>query len=178
VNTNRDQLLEAAGLRVRFFWRDDRYAHEIWLLDGADWVRALESVEGTPVDDWPASPPFQSVVVVDRRDDGRPVALLVGMAGKSHWSASAEIDPQVPCVSFDVACRVRGSRCGPLGSAYLSDANCFQGDALEIEPANQLGPARLERDGTVVKIAVSASPDAAPRTIRWGYRLARAAVDK
>lgn len=161
-------------MRVRFFWRDDRYAHEIWLLDGADWVRALKSVEGTPADDWPASPPFQSVVA-DSRDDGRPVALLVGMAGKSHWSASAEIDPQVPCVSFDVACRVRDSRCGRLGSAYLADADRCP---LEIEPANQFGPARLEREGTVVRIAVPASPDAAPRTIRWGYRLARAAVDK
>ncbi|MEX0679390.1 MAG: hypothetical protein WD063_20100 [Pirellulales bacterium] len=175
MNTNRDQRLEAAPLGVRFLWRGDRYAHEIWLLDGARWMRALESVEGSPDDDWPASPPFQSLSV-ERSGEGRPLALLVGMAGKSHWSASAEIDPVVPCVRFDVACRVRDLRAGPLGSAYRRVLDGSHGDSdrfpLEIEAAQQVGPAQLAREGLVLKIAaVPPLPDAAPRTIRWGYCL-------
>ncbi len=170
MNTNREQLLEAAGLRLRFCWHGDRYTHEIWLLDGADWIRALASVEGSPQDDWPASPPLQSLEI-DKRQDGPSVALLVGMAGNSHWSASAQIDPQVPCVSFDVACRVRDSQVGPLGSAYQANAACFPDNALEIEPGHPFAPAQLEREGGLIKIVVAASPATAARTIRWGYRL-------
>jgi hypothetical protein len=170
VNTNREQLLETAGLRVRFCWRGDRYAHEIWLPHGADWICALSSVEGSPQDDWPASPPLQSLEV-DQREDGRTVALLVGMAGNSHWSASAQIDPELPGVRFDVACRVRDGQAGPLGSAYQANADCFPDDALEIEPGHPFAPAHLEREGGLIKIVVAASSGAAARTIRWRYRL-------
>lgn len=174
MNTNRDQLLEAAGLRVRFFWRGDRYAHEIWLLDGGDWFCALASVEGSPQDDWPASPPLQALHV-ERRDDLQRVALLVGMAGKSHWSASAQIDPHARCASFDVACRVRGGQTGPLGSAYRNALESAGPDAnhrrLEIEPFGPLGSAQLEHAGEIVRVVVGVPADAAFQTIRWGYRL-------
>jgi hypothetical protein len=170
MNTNREQLLETAGLRVRFCWRGDRYAHEIWLPDGADWIRALSSVEGSPEEDWPASPPLQSLVI-DRREDGRTVALLVGMAGNSHWSASAQIDPQLPGVRFDVACRVRDWQAGPLGSAYQANADCVPDDALEIEPGHPFAPAHVERHDGLIKIVVAASSGEGARTIRWGYRL-------
>lgn len=172
MNTSHDHILEAAGLRVRFFRRGDRYAHEIWLADGGRWLPALSSVEGSPQDDWPASPPFQSLNVEGR--EGRPVALLVGMAGTSHWSASAQIDPLVPCVYFDVAARVRALNAGPLGSTYrvgpeTSDAraDCL----LAIELSSGLGPAHVEQDGPLVRVAVAAAADSAARTIRWGYRL-------
>lgn len=165
MNENRDHLLEAAGLRVRFFRQSDRFAHDVWVLDGAQWICALQSVEGSPEDDWPPSPPFQSLNV-ERRDD-RFVALLVGMAGKSHWSASAAIDPLLPCVHFDVACRVSAA-CDPrLTSAYRT----ARGRLLEIEPAGELGPAHVESGGEIVRVSVPLSPHAAARTLRWGYRL-------
>jgi hypothetical protein len=173
VNPSHDHILEAAGLRVRFFRHADRYAHEIWLCDNGRWRPALASIEGTPEEDWPASPPFQSLDVEQR--EGRPLALLVGMAGASHWSASVQIDPLEPCLHFDVAARVRGLRTGPLGSAYRAAPDWSDADPdgcpLAIELSSGPAPALVEREGPVVRIAVAASTDPAPRTIRWAYRL-------
>jgi hypothetical protein len=170
VNANHEQLLETAGLRVRFLWNTDRYGHEIWLPDGADWSCALSSLEGSPQDDWPASPPLQSLAI-DHRDDGTSVALLVGMAGKSHWSASLQIDPQLPGVRFDVACRVRDPQAGPLGSIYQVLAHRSPDIAFDLEPGEPFAPALLERESGLIKIVVAASPAEAPRTIRWRYLL-------
>src|SRR5436190_4759521 len=78
------------GLRLRaeFIWHGDRFAHIISLVNPhGDIQPLLESIEGTTADDWPSSPPLQSLSV-EKLPDGRPVALLVGMAGGSHWSAS------------------------------------------------------------------------------------------
>jgi hypothetical protein len=166
VNENRDHLLEAAGLRVRFFWHGDRFAHDVWIHDAGQWICALQSVEGSPEDDWPPSPPFQSLNIEPRNDD-RFVALLVGMAGKSHWSASAAIDLLLPCVHFDVACRVPAACAPRLSSAYRT----ARGGLLEIEPVIELGPTHVESCGEIVRVSVPLSPHAAVRTIRWGYRL-------
>lgn len=174
VKTTDDHILEAAGLRVRFFRSGDRYAHEVYVLEGGRWLSALVSVEGSPEEDWPASPPFQSLEI--ERRGGQAVALLVGMAGTSHWSASAQIDPLVPCIHFDVAARVRSANAGPLGSAYRAAPEwaAAQGGPcpLEIEPAD--GPPAARREGPVTRIAAAASTDSAPRTIRWAYRVRRA----
>ena len=109
LNDTQDRILEAGELRVRFTWQGDRFAHEVSVLNDGSWQPALASVEGTPQDDWPPSPPFQSLHI-EHREDGRTLALLVGMAGKSHWSASIEIDAEARAVLFDVACRLRGRR--------------------------------------------------------------------
>jgi hypothetical protein len=165
VNANRDHLLEAAGLRVRFFWHGDRFAHDIWMFDADQWICALTSVEGSPQDDWPPSPPFQSLNVERRNDDF--VALLVGMAGKSHWSASAAIDRLLPCVHFDLACRVSADCAPQLSSTYRM---AREGLPI-IEPAGELGAAQVEFVGEITRVSVPLSPHAAVRTIRWGYRL-------
>src|ERR1051326_2095918 len=78
------------GLRIEFIWRDDRYRHTVSLIDrDRASIPLLESIEGNSEDDWPSSPPLQTLSV-ERLSDGRSVALLVGMAGGSHWSASVE----------------------------------------------------------------------------------------
>jgi hypothetical protein len=173
VNTSRHQILEAAGLRVRFVWRLDRYAHEIWIAEGGVWLRALVSVEGSPQEAWPASPPFQSLHVEQRQ--GQEVALLVGMAGTSHWSASAQLDPRGPAVTFDVAARVRSPDRGPLGSAYRTapEWSASRGDhcPLEIELLSELHPTQLERGAGLVNLSVARASDSHPRTVRWAYRL-------
>ena len=80
-------------------------------------VPLLESVEGTPSDDWPASPPLQSL---QRRRSCRTAAaaLLVGMAGRSHWSASVEAGPRPAALVFDIACRHTQRPSAWLGSRY------------------------------------------------------------
>ncbi|HEX5446093.1 MAG TPA: hypothetical protein VFW87_19860 [Pirellulales bacterium] len=165
MNTKGEALLEAGGIRVRFAWLGDRYAHEILLREPFGWRAVLASVEGSPEDDWPASPPFQSLEIEPR--GGQPVALLVGMAGKSHWSASVSIVPDSPCVHFDVAVRVRASEVGPLGSAYRA----MDVSQAQLELPNECAGISIVREPGNVRVSVAAPHAAAARTIRWAYRV-------
>jgi len=76
----------------------------------------LESCEGTPADAWPASSPLQSLSI-EELTPGAPVGLLVGMAGKSHWSASIERLSGNNGWRWDIACRVNVTP-DFLGSTY------------------------------------------------------------
>jgi hypothetical protein len=164
-----ERVLEAGNLRVRFFWQGDRYAHEVSIRDGDAWLPALLSVEGSPEHDWPASPPFQSLHI-EQRDDGRTLALLVGMAGKSHWSASIEIDEPSACVLFDVACRARSASQGWLTSSYRA-AEGAASDLLAIELGQRFGPAELETSPGQSRVVAEIDMDGNPQTVRWDYRL-------
>jgi hypothetical protein len=105
------------GLQVRFVWHQDRHAHTISLVVDGRPVTVLESVEGSSVEDWPPSPPLQQLSVEELRPETQ-VALLVGMAGKSHWSMSVEPASDRVAFVFDVACRSRGG-VEQIGSRYL-----------------------------------------------------------
>src|SRR4051794_451322 len=84
------------GLRITFFKSAcalDRYCHEISVVENVgtaeERVRStMTSAEGDGGDGWPASPPLQSFLIEERPSCA--VALLVGMAGQNHWSASIE----------------------------------------------------------------------------------------
>jgi hypothetical protein len=184
VSTHREPRLEGGGLSVRFVFRDDRYAHEVWFDNGSAWVCVLQSVEGSASDDWPASPPWQSLHL-DGHPDGRQIALLVGMAGKNHWSASIELDPAKSQVHFDIACRVRGAERGPLASRYRAlgwvhalDAKSATfslastaGKTLRLTLDERFGAMRLESAADCVNLIAAAQPAATTETIRWGYTL-------
>ena len=161
-----EYLLEAGDLRVRFYWQGDRYAHEISVRLNGQWQPALTSVEGSPEDEWPASAPFQSLHI-EQREDGRTLAFLVGMAGKSHWSASVEIDRETNSVLFDIACRVRDCTPGFLGSNY-HPAECSR---LKIEPTHRFGPTAFEQSPTNLRISAEPASSAGPQTVRWDYRV-------
>ena len=122
----KDVLLTTGRLQVRFFWQHDRFAHELSLSDGEWTVPLLQSLEGSADDAWPPSPPLQSLHVESRGD--MQVALAVGMAGASHWSASVEVNSDG--LRFDIACRVRGEP-RALGSCYriMPDVTCESHDA-------------------------------------------------
>ena len=90
------------GLRVVFYKLGDRWGHVIVALDGERVTPLLVSVEGSNEQVWPPSPPLQSLSI-ERREAG-DVALLVGMAGRSHWSASVEATKNE--LDFDVACKL------------------------------------------------------------------------
>jgi hypothetical protein len=161
-----DHTIEAGDLRVVFRWRDDRYAHAVERFVDDQWRTVLESEEGGPDGDWPASPPLQTLHI-----DGRavaPVALLVGMAGASHWSASVEPLTGVHGFAFDVACRVK-SRPVRLGSAYrrLGD------DAiLEILAGADSAIRRDTPAGdSTCSIAPTATGTSFPATVQWRYRI-------
>ena len=176
------QQLEGGGLRVRFAFHDDRYAHEIALADGSQWIPVLSSVEGSPEDEWPASPPLQSLHL-ESRPENRQLALLVGMAGHSHWSMSVELDPAAARVTFDIACRARGGPLGHLGSRYQAlhplaeqgprRAICIPTATaamrLGIEICASIGDARLESQADAIHLIAEPPASGQPRTVRWGY---------
>ena len=114
-------LGEGWSLRVDFDRAHDRWLHRIFLVvpAGSDIVGPvllLESVEATAEDDWPISPPLQ-FVSIETRPKKLPVALLMGMSGDGHWSASIEQLPAELTLRFDIACRAK-SRPENLGSRY------------------------------------------------------------
>jgi hypothetical protein len=119
-----DAVLEADGVRVAFVRQRDRYAHRVDVFDATagGWRTELESVEGTADDVWPAGPPLQHLHV-EQRTEG-PVALLVGMAGRTHWSAAVEVVrgalDGAKVIRFDIAARLpaapgAGQGGGPSG---------------------------------------------------------------
>ncbi|WP_254514022.1 hypothetical protein [Anatilimnocola floriformis] len=114
-------LGEGYALRVDFDRAHDRWQHRVFLVVPANSeivgpVLLLESIEGTADDDWPISPPLQ-FVSIETRPKQLPVALLMGMSGDGHWSASIEQLAADQTLRFDIACRAK-SRPANLGSRY------------------------------------------------------------
>jgi hypothetical protein len=143
-----ETTLEADGIRVVFYRVGDRIAHRIEVVDPNtnDWLPALTSVEGTSDDPWPPSPPFQQLHV-EQRPMG-PIVFLIGMAGRSHWSAAVDIVADRRGIRFDVAVRLQTSP-EKLGSRY--------------EPIASTTP--VEFHG----VTVPELPQQSPATVSWVY---------
>jgi hypothetical protein len=172
---------DGRGLRVTFLWDEDRYGHEIAYLDGGSATVCLAVEAGREQDPWPTSPALQQLSFQDL-EPGRRGALLVGMAGQSHWSQSVEADAATTSLAFDVACRV--PRQPPwLGSSYrtlhghwsspVPEGRIATGARVElkIEPAAQSPRSRVE----IVRGRLVVAPDllglSFPSTVRWKYRI-------
>jgi hypothetical protein len=186
MTTSSGQLLEGCGIGVRFAFHEDRYSHEISLADGSRWIPILTSVEGSPMDEWPASPPLQSLHL-ETRQGNRQLALLVGMAGRSHWSMSVELDLATARVTFDIACRTRAGAVEHLGSRYKAlqppaehsrRRAIFVPTAkapmrLGIEINEHFGDARLEASADLINLIAAQPSREQPQTVRWGYAVSR-----
>jgi hypothetical protein len=165
------------GLAVEFFRRQDRYVHVIYRIATGLALPVWETVEGTDAEDWPASPPLQQLSI-QTLPDGRRVALLVGMAGTSHWSLSVEPSPSDTALIFDVACRLsqpavflgsRYQRCATWeavrGVSWITAVPCDEPAASDtLQCTVQQGDSLV----IVTPLVPSALP---PRTVRWKYRL-------
>jgi hypothetical protein len=188
MSTPRQATLVSHQMRVQFAWQGDRYAHAIEVSHGGSWREVLRSVEGVADEAWPASPPLQSLTLEDRAGGGR-VGLLVGMAGKCHWSASIALESSTAGVHFEIACRVGAGQSGPLGSRYQLGDSCTAERTpegvvvhlphdlvLQINPIADCGHARIALDNVRLSIDPGdVSVVARAQTIRWGYavRVAR-----
>jgi hypothetical protein len=179
-------VLESPGaadrrLRVVFAWQSDRYGHTVELTSGNAHQSLLLSVEGSAVDEWPPSPPLQQLHL-EERPAGR-VALLVGMAGRGHWSLSIDAASDGSSLVFDVACR-SSSVTARLGSLYqvlgqggqLANSGiliptefvCESGWKLTAFAAGTASRPKLAYEGGRVLVAPS---DISLPTVRWKYRV-------
>jgi hypothetical protein len=163
------QAIESGDLRVVFQSRGDRHGHSIERRVDGEWRLVLESIEGSPDEDWPASPALQSLHIEHRPN--APVALLVGKAGTSHWSASVEPFNSQHSLQFDIACRLQQPP-QRLGSAYRVAGSrshrIVQVSATSRETACELVE-QPENGQWQVRPATVTSDY--PSTIRWRYRI-------
>jgi hypothetical protein len=181
---NRTASLSAGLLCVRYRRLDDRLAHEIGTLNGDSFYPVLESIEGTPADAWPASPPMQQIVEESIGASLSPVLLGVGLSGNGHWSIAIE-SQHASLLKFDVACKNSKQALG-FGSKYRVSTEWVVASATisQIE----LSHSKLERVPTKLQLLATIGQlryDDADRTIaivpasdpgkllthRWCYRI-------
>jgi len=175
-------LWNSAAVRVglSFHWRNDRYEHRLELIEGDRRSVLLASCEGADQEFWPPSPALQQLTF-QQDGQGRPCVLLLGMAGKSHWSLSVEQDEKA--LIFDAACRVQ-ERPARLGSSYRGARPsrwCPAGRlhvpveqaTLEIvvDSAPEGGVACREAGDGGLAITPLAEIKDVPATIRWHYQM-------
>jgi hypothetical protein len=167
------------SLRLNLIWARDRFSQRISVVTKGQAELILQSVDRDDQEAWPPSPPLQQLLVEDRPNG--PVALMVGMAGDSHWSASIEQRSGPNGFRFDVACRI-GSQPLRLGSSYLASqlAKSLSSRQLVLGGAKasvlistqESGPAaaaqvEIAQSQTIsIRNSQSAGP---PSTIRWMY---------
>ncbi|MDZ4778826.1 MAG: hypothetical protein SGJ19_01070 [Planctomycetia bacterium] len=180
-------VIEHPNWQIEFFRCHDRVGHRIlWGPPDAQTLLA-ESLEGTPDQTWPASPPFQHVHF-EARENGANVALLVGMAGKSHWSSSVEIRPEAGGPTWDVACRTSDV---PewLGMSYrLAVPTRVVGDQIWFNVEGEVVATALSFDvdariqaevtGGNLRWRVAAPAVSQPRTFRWRYSFISTVADE
>ena len=148
--TSRPPVQLASGPTAAVFtWNGDRWAHRITTGEATIWT----SLDGPcpPANDprWPASPVMVELsrVSVPRGDAAVSQAIVgVGLAGRSHFSASIAPDPRVAgVIRFEIACRLHEPP-GWLGSTYRTADRLVQLTACD--------------DSTLL-----------PRTVVWAYSL-------
>jgi hypothetical protein len=141
--------LTAADVLVEFTWGGDRWTHRVVPAAAADAAAAWASVEaaadGRDDPRWPASPVLVEMTRVATATG--PVLVGVGLAGRSHFSATFAAEEAAAAIRVEVACRLHEQPAW-LGSTYRSD-----GRIVRLEPAVAVGPL--------------------PRTVVWTYRIGR-----
>jgi hypothetical protein len=198
------RTIRSESFRVDFLPSGDRIAHVVFIAshqrDGEPhWIELMRSIESSPEVVWPVSPPLQELHVESR--DERDVALLVGRAGKSHWSASigferlpGEGDEVSEQLVFDIACRVSahpealGSEYQLVGDISWEERECSDElgtfDKFEFVAADGRfwrlsvdSPGKVQFDSSTrrVSIAPQFGEFSRPATIRWRFVLQRIA---
>ena len=170
-----------SSLKLEFFWDIDRFRHRI--ANESDSLE-LTSVDGDGSQPWPLSPPFQDLSLEVQA--GKEIAMLVGMAGKSHWSmAVTPLEKEVGW-EFDAACRVK-ENAEWLGSSYdfehgfafdhEDDAAvlCEWGnDLMRIESDASISLSAELGDGASKSLQIDALVSCdhqIPKTFRWKYKI-------
>ena len=169
---SRSFTITLAQGRLVFEPDGDRYAH-LWEVVTSGGVRAtLSSVEGGEVDAWPQSPPLQQVHL-ERTHSGQEIVLAVGMAGRSHWSASFELLDDGAALRAEIACRC-WSAPRYLGSRYrLSCANADVPPELRVTPLVETTRFVWLANDAASELQIDASWSAItwPQTLQWRYRI-------
>ncbi len=157
-------LLTNGPLRLRFEKQGDRYAHVIEVLDANGWTPIAQSVEGTPDQTWPTSPPWQELTQ-EQHATSQQIIFTVGKAGTSHWSGSFS-KLTAGGIRCEIACRT--SRAPHLiGTTYHSVLNNLP-EQLRITTTPETQFVRETQQFTLKPISI---PLQFPATLVWNYML-------
>jgi len=117
-----------------FTWAVDRWTHRITTGGEADGWTSFDGPSLADDPRWPASPVLVELSRVDlpRAGAGGGSAIVgVGLAGRSHFSASIAADPEVTdAIRFEIACRLHEPPLW-LGSTYRARGGLFRLTALD-----------------------------------------------
>ena len=133
---------EVGRISVEFSWNNDRW-HHCFRIDQKNCLQSVEkdgitqsNVERTAphgiTDTWPASPVITEVTPTEAM--GRQALVAIGLAGRSHFSASLTASTaKKDAILVEVACRVFEA---PewLGSTYSCDGKEPPDDLITIKP--------------------------------------------
>jgi len=130
--------LDAGGLAVVFTWSGDRWTHRVTTAGAAEdagWASLDGPWPPTGGDPrWPASPvlvELSRVALPQAAAAGGQAIVGVGLAGRSHFSASIAPDPTVTDgIRFEIACRLHEPP-DWLGSTYRVGQHLMQVTATD-----------------------------------------------
>lgn len=167
-----DPAIRNGSLLVAFHQERDRWSHEIATVT-RDGVRpVLVSIEGSPNDNWPDSPPLQELHLENQ--GGRNVALMVGRAGSTHWSLSVEPCLGTESILFDFAARFQETPRW-MGSTYWhitepSRSGRSIDEWIECRPIQGNPTCQVGWQDHAMRVAVDIKSIQLPGTVRWCYR--------
>lgn len=150
--------INGVKLRLSFHFEQDRFAHQLRLVrSDATEVCLLQSVEGPADAYWPQSPPFQNLSIEPINE--QEVALLTGMSGKGHWSASMSPLGDRLGLEFDIAVQSSESA-ESVGSTYAFEESLSVRRNLEATHESNVGQLEFreiaysiaEQDGSSLEV--------------------------
>ncbi len=188
---------DGCGLRVEFLQLGNQFAHRILAFDAENTaISLLETVETLSTEaSWPPSPVLQGLNTEDLRSElsqtEKPLsAMLMGSAGKGHWSLSIEPrqEDKTAQLLFDVACRVK-SLPTALTSTYTIGESveinhsgsalrlrtplgdyCLE--AMPLDSSDSQNSCQLHTDNGRLQLSrETLTTDTPPITLRWCYQL-------
>lgn len=194
------QIRLVAGPLTLLFTRSlDRWTHQFLitsdgLISGAD-NKVLTSIEGDSEQFWPPSPPMQEIDL-PQSNTASKVALGLGRAGQSHWSASFSLTSpskgrhealvEVACLSslqsssaaaaeiqlasrYDMNFEVETLR---LQKASRALRRTTPGWEMEIVPlGGERSDSRFQIEGQQLLIQPTRISSEPRKPTQWGYRL-------
>lgn len=175
---------DGVGLFVGFSRRLDRVGHVVSLVEGDHCTPLFASLEGDDQEDWPTSPPLQEVHIENR--GGSLVAMLVGMAGDSHWSVAMDPLAGEVGIMVAVACRIKQHPvriCSRYGSIWETTGPEVDREgrliwqvgkrriAVEVVSLPEFPTPETPSDAAGFEINASVDEAPFPKTIQWRYRV-------
>lgn len=159
--------LDGWRLRVAFQKQGDRYCTGVWMVgNDAEKLLLTSAAEHGPV--------FQELhTQADRQ--GRPIALLTGMADQRYWSAS--IAAGAADLEFDLACRRQDERRTPSAAWDLAPhLECQPADPPAYQLTTAAAPPCVLAPGDGCRVSwdarrLTTSPTQPGRPLQWAFTL-------